>query len=190
LNYSILAFSSQGEAVHVAPGGGDPVFYCTDIYGNAGGDWIGAIESHQYINNNMNEDPLFCNSAQNNFRLAANSPCLPGNNDCGAQIGAWGEGCAATSVPEEAVAFVQLGANQPNPFSLTTTIRFALPQPGHARLNVYDAAGRQVRVLLDEWRDAGVHEVGFKSKDLASGYYFYRLEADGVRQTRMMALVK
>ncbi|MCX6827791.1 MAG: right-handed parallel beta-helix repeat-containing protein, partial [candidate division Zixibacteria bacterium] len=66
---------------------------CTDIYGNSAGDWIGPLAPYLGINDNMSLDPRFCDTANNNFYLASNSPCAPANNGCGAQIGAYGVGC-------------------------------------------------------------------------------------------------
>jgi len=70
--------------------------------------------------------------------------------------------------------------NYPNPFNPETVIRFELPSALHVRLSVFDIAGRAVRKLVDEEMDAGLHEVSFASQGgstLASGIYFYRLEA-------------
>jgi photosystem II stability/assembly factor-like uncharacterized protein len=73
-----------------------------------------------------------------------------------------------------------LEQNYPNPFNPSTTITFELPMASVVRLSVYDILGREVSVLVDERRDAGVHEVKFDGSRLASGVYFYRLQA---RQT-------
>lgn len=67
--------------------------------------------------------------------------------------------------------------NHPNPFNLTTRVRFAIRIASHVRIALYDLLGREVALLLDERRDAGVHEIGFDAAGLASGAYFYRLQA-------------
>jgi predicted outer membrane repeat protein len=73
-----------------------PALACCDIYGNAGGDWVGCISDQLGVNGNFSACPSFCNAAGGDFRLCDQSPCLPGNHpygyDCGI-IGAWGEGC-------------------------------------------------------------------------------------------------
>jgi hypothetical protein len=68
----------------------------------------------------------------------------------------------------------------PNPFNPTTMIRYGLPQRAVVSLRVFDALGREVRVLVDEERSAGVHEVRFDAVGLASGMYIYRLQAHPV----------
>ncbi len=68
-----------------------------------------------------------------------------------------------------------LAQNYPNPFNPSTTIRFELPVSSDVRLGVYDVLGREVSALVNERRDAGVHEVKFDGSGLSSGVYFYRL---------------
>jgi hypothetical protein len=57
-------------------------------------------------------------------------------------------------------------------------------------LTVYDLLGRQVSVLVNERREAGVHEVKFEGSGLASGMYFYRMQAGSFVQTRKLLLLK
>ena len=78
----------------------------------------------------------------------------------------------------------------PNPFNPTTTISFALPEASHVELTVYDLQGREVIELVNGVRDAGVHEATFEASDLASGIYFYRIEAGDFKTVRKMVLVK
>jgi photosystem II stability/assembly factor-like uncharacterized protein len=83
-----------------------------------------------------------------------------------------------------------LSQNYPNPFNPSTTIRFELPKASNVRLSVFDMLGREVSVLMNERRDAGVHEVKFDGPNLASGVYFYRLTADNFVQSRKLLLMK
>ncbi len=66
--------------------------------------------------------------------------------------------------------------NYPNPFNPSTTIKYELPRASQVNLSVYDVLGRQVSVLVNERRNAGVHEVKFDASGLSSGMYFYRLQ--------------
>ncbi|MBU1651831.1 T9SS type A sorting domain-containing protein, partial [bacterium] len=68
----------------------------------------------------------------------------------------------------------KLGA-YPNPFNPTTTLSYELRVAGSVLLNVYDIQGCEVAKLVDDYRDAGVHEVTFDASGLASGVYLYRL---------------
>lgn len=78
----------------------------------------------------------------------------------------------ARTMPEE----IYMGQNYPNPFNPTTVVRYRLPVAGSVRLAVYDLLGREVSVLVNERREAGVHDVTFDGTGLSSGTYFYRIQ--------------
>lgn len=85
--------------------------------------------------------------------------------------------------------------NYPNPFNPVTQIRFVLPASGRARLTIYDILGRRVRALMDGVRPAGEQHVTWDSRDdaggpVASGIYLYRLEANGLSQSRKLTLLR
>ncbi|MBI2619069.1 MAG: T9SS type A sorting domain-containing protein [Ignavibacteriales bacterium] len=90
------------------------------------------------------------------------------------------------TVPTE----MRLYQNMPNPFNPTTTIRFDLPEPGNVSLRVYNALGQEIKVLTDDYRDAGTHSVRFDAQGLASGVYFYRLISGSLVLTEKMSLMK
>ena len=83
-----------------------------------------------------------------------------------------------------------LGQNYPNPFNPSTTIKFELPRASQVNLSVFDILGREVSVLVDEKKEAGIHEVKLDGSNLASGVYFYRLQAGDFVQTRKLLLLK
>jgi hypothetical protein len=62
----------------------------------------------------------------------------------------------------------ELKQDYPNPFNPSTIITFELPNSSMVRLSVYDILGREVSVLANERRNAGVHEVTFDGANLAS----------------------
>lgn len=75
-----------------------------------------------------------------------------------------------------------LGQNYPNPFNPETAIRFNLPLAGKISLAIYDVRGALIRMLESGDRIAGEHIVRWDGRDgkgerVASGVYFYRLEA-------------
>jgi len=96
LENTILAYSTAGGAIVCDDGTGSPVLYCSDVFGNVGGDWTGCIEDQLTRNGNFSACPSFCNVEEGNLALCNQSPCLPGNHpdgyDC-PQIGARGAGC-------------------------------------------------------------------------------------------------
>ena len=57
-------------------------------------------------------------------------------------------------------------------------------------MSANDILGRQVSVLVNERREAGVHEVKFDGSGLLSGVYFYRIEAGSFVQTRTLLLIR
>lgn len=87
-----------------------------------------------------------------------------------------------------------LDQNGPNPFNPMTEIRFRIPEATHVRLEVFDLRGRIVATLVDATREAGEHvvrwDVASGGQNLASGPYFYRLQAGTMRLTRAMTLLK
>jgi hypothetical protein len=87
-------------------------------------------------------------------------------------------------------AAYSLSQNYPNPFNPGTTITYELPASSMVRLSAYDMLGREVSVLVNERRDAGVHEVRFDGSNLASGVYFYRLQAGDFVQSKSLILLK
>jgi predicted outer membrane repeat protein len=94
--HSIIA-SGSGQAVH----GVYWDLFCCDVWGNAGGDWVGPIEGQCGINENISLDPMFCDPASDALTLEAGSPCQAGYNpDCGL-LGAWPVACGdPASLPE------------------------------------------------------------------------------------------
>jgi len=81
--------------------------------------------------------------------------------------------------------------NYPNPFNPTTTIGFTLQVSGFTSLKIYDAIGREVVMLADEYLEAGVHhQRTYHAGHLASGMYFAKLQSGGHVQLKKMLLVK
>jgi hypothetical protein len=88
-----------------------------------------------------------------------------------------------------------LHQNIPNPFNPTTTIRFDTAREGHVELRIFDVAGRLVRTLVNGELPRARHSFTWDGRDtggkpVASGMYFYKLEAGDYRETRKMILLK
>jgi uncharacterized delta-60 repeat protein len=80
--------------------------------------------------------------------------------------------------------------NYPNPFNPSTTISFHIGTRRHVSLQIHDLLGREVARLVDEVKDAGDHNVTFNAGKLASGVYFYRLQAGNNIETKKLLLLK
>ena len=83
-----------------------------------------------------------------------------------------------------------LEQNFPNPFNPTTTIGYVLKEKTNAKLILLNAIGEEVAVLVNEEQDKGLHKIDFNANTLASGVYFYRLQAGDFVQTKKMLLLK
>lgn len=83
-----------------------------------------------------------------------------------------------------------LKQNYPNPFSRTTTIEYALKDPTHVTLEVYNMLGQKVATIVDEMQQAGYKIVLWNGSFLPSGAYIYRIKAGGFVDTETMVLVR
>jgi hypothetical protein len=85
---------------------------------------------------------------------------------------------------------IVLEQNYTNPFNPTTEISFTLNHNSLTKLRVFNSSGEIVKTLNDGNLAKGYHSFNFDGRDLNSGLYFYQLEADGVRSTKKMILMK
>ncbi|MCF8306327.1 MAG: T9SS type A sorting domain-containing protein [Ignavibacteriales bacterium] len=83
-----------------------------------------------------------------------------------------------------------LSQNYPNPFNPTTTIDFVLAADAKTRLEIFNALGESVSVIVNEFRSAGTYSEYFDASNLASGTYIYRLTAGQNVMTKKMLLIK
>jgi len=83
-----------------------------------------------------------------------------------------------------------LEQNYPNPFNPTTTIVYGLREKTNVELKVFDVLGREVETIVNSEQDAGYYEIEFNASKLASGIYFYRLQAGSFVETKKMVLMK
>jgi hypothetical protein len=85
--------------------------------------------------------------------------------------------------------------NYPNPFNPSTKIKFDIPQEirnqkSEVRLTVYDAAGKQISVLINENLSPGSYEAEWNASEASTGIYFYILTTDGFSETKKMIFLK
>ena len=146
-------------------------FACTH---NAGGDW-------RLIDNSGNGIIIFPSDSIG-WGAPANAPSV--YKYIGPRLITSVEG--GTTAP----ASYLLEQNFPNPFNPSTTIKYELPKSSTVKLIVYDLLGREVSLLVNERRDAGVYEVKFDGLTLASGVYVYRLQAGDFVQSRKLTILK
>ena len=82
--------------------------------------------------------------------------------------------------------------NYPNPFNPSTKIKYEVPQSndGVVTLIVYDVLGGEIETLVNEYKQAGHHELTWNAEEIPSGIYFYSLTAGSFRETKKMILLK
>ncbi len=90
---------------------------------------------------------------------------------------------------------VTLRQNYPNPFNPNTTIEFSLPKQQKVKLTIYNIRGQVVKTLANGVCEKGIHKVLWEGKNsfgkpVATGVYFYRLEAGGKCFTHKMLMLK
>ncbi len=154
--------------------------------------------SVNWIGDNIDMDPLFCDPPQADYHLAENSPCL-GATQTGGDMGALGVGCTNVVATDEdqlgLLSEYALHENFPNPFNPTTTISYDLPEQSHMRLAIYDVCGREIALLQDAVVSAGSYDLQWNGVDqsgtpVSTGLYFARLDAGGFSHTIKMMLIK
>jgi Secretion system C-terminal sorting domain len=90
----------------------------------------------------------------------------------------------------DAPAAFALQQNYPNPFNPTTMIQYSIPADQHVKLNVYNLLGTKVITLVVTKQKSGRYEVSFNASGIASGVYFYKLEAGKQTSIKKMILMK
>jgi hypothetical protein len=102
----------------------------------------------------------------------------------------------STEVSQSLPQQFALYKNFPNPFNPLTTIKYELPRASKVVLQIFDLKGQLVKTLVRQPRlPAGQYEISWNGVNeqgapMATGVYFYRLQADGFTDTRRMVLVK
>ncbi len=94
------------------------------------------------------------------------------------------------NVEANVITSYSLTQNFPNPFNPSTVIKYDLPVKSRVSLIVYNLLGKNVATLVNEEKAEGSYEVKFDARSLASGLYFYRLQAGDFVETKKMLYIK
>jgi hypothetical protein len=181
LDNIVIGFGTSGEAVFCEDAGNVPVLSCSDIFGNAGGDWTGCIEDQYGINGCFAADPLFCAPSLDDFTLAETSPCSPAHSPAGCGlIGALPVGCVnPIGVPDGGAPAAATGLRvTPIPVHSDGIIEWTSALTA-AVIRLYDPAGRLVtaRSAAGAGRLRWSELVG--GRRLPAGVYFLELAGTG-----------
>lgn len=164
------------------------------------------IEDGDAGTGNINQNPLFVDIENDDFRLQTNSPCINAvdpdqiyNDDDSSRndIGAYGGPNAMITGVEDNFSNTliipkgfQLFQNYPNPFNPITTIIYSIPNTSFVTLKVYDMLGKEIATLVNEEKIIGNYEIKFDGRNLSSGVYFYRMSAGKFVETKKLMLLK
>ncbi|HPT72720.1 MAG TPA: T9SS type A sorting domain-containing protein, partial [Candidatus Cloacimonadota bacterium] len=93
------------------------------------------------------------------------------------------------------VSVLSLGHNYPNPFNPSTTIEYSVPMTAKVKLRIYNIRGQLVKELVNQTVEPGRYKAVWEGKNnaghsVASGVYFYRIEANGKTITKKMLMLK
>lgn len=118
------------------------------------------------------------------FRAVFNGVTYETNFD----VGLTGIQNITSDIPER----YSLSQNYPNPFNPETKIKFDVPSGvnSNVKLSIFNVAGQEVEVLVNETLAPGTYQYTFSGSNLASGMYFYKLQTGDFVETKRMVLVK
>ena len=91
-----------------------------------------------------------------------------------------------SSTPEK----FELKQNYPNPFNPVTNVEYDIPKNSNVKITVFDNAGKEVSVIVNEFKQAGRYSSSFNASNLASGVYFYKIQAGDFTAVKKMTLIK
>ncbi len=162
----------------------DSIVRCNNAWGT-GQSYMDFCVTHVGVDGNISEDPMFCDVAAGDYRLAPESPCAPGNSPSGCGlVGALpicGTGAVAPGVVPSATA-LRLSVS-PNP--VLSSAEFQFDGTTSATLDIYAPLGR----LIESVRPSGAF-TWQPGREAVSGVYFARLQGEGVAQVVKFVVVR
>jgi hypothetical protein len=95
-----------------------------------------------------------------------------------------------TGVESLGTGGMTLFQNYPNPFSGETTFVYSISRPGNVRIIVYDSSGRELKILVNEQKSAGIYQVIWSNPGTKEGFFFGRIETGGLYKTIKLVSLK
>ena len=186
---------------------------CDIMGGEANVEQYGENSTLNWLDNNIDIDPLFVDAENNNYLLQENSPCIDAGTaffewndvillDMGIEeyfgiapdMGAFEYGMTSIEDEPELSMPNRKLTNYPNPFNPTTTISFSLTTNLHenVRIEIYNVKGQLVETLSNlPITNSPNQQIVWNANKFASGVYFYKLVVDGIAvDTKRMILLK
>lgn len=96
---------------------------------------------------------------------------------------------------EKSLSDFRLSQNYPNPFNPSTKIKYQVPIASHISITIYDILGKEVAIVANERKDAGLYEAIWSGLDknqakVSSGVYIVRIKAKNFVDTKKMLLIR
>lgn len=156
-------------------------FYITNIPNDEDSFYVKMEVDHAFDNADYYVNPIYYDPF---------GPEGPSNSNGQQHLAVIFENENITNEVETTPTEFKLSQNFPNPFNPSTNIQYSIPKDNLVKLKIYDILGKELIVLVNEFKHAGSYKATFDGKDLPSGLYFYRIEAGDFVQVKKMMLVK
>ncbi|MCH7886476.1 MAG: CHRD domain-containing protein [Candidatus Marinimicrobia bacterium] len=188
LNYNITVNGLSITAAHfhgAALGENGPILKTIDFNGNS-------VEGHwSYTDSIALTDSIVTELLAGNIYINIHTTANPSGEIRGQILSGIGTPIIGVEDEQRIVPnSFSLRQNYPNPFNPRTMIEYTLPNSVKVLLTVYNLLGEEVTRLIDKRIPAGVHQVTWDASNIASGMYFYKLQAGDFVRTRKMVLLK
>lgn len=151
-----------------------------------------------WLDGNINSDPLFKDAENNDYSLLEDSPCINAGTACviwqGDTLLHIPDSCYIGNEPDmgavesEFLNIVDLTrklpkeyslhGNYPNPFNSLTIISFQIPEKTTVNVSIYNVLGQKIKILINEKMYPGNYSVTWDAAQFSSGVYIYKLTAD------------
>lgn len=181
---SVLTVNSiVNDGTNVIAGTFNGVYLTSDM----GATW-------QKKNQGLGADTLFtCLLINNGSVIAGMWPMVPNNSTVSPLV--WKRSIANISIGIKNISSgvpdkFSLMQNYPNPFNPTTTIKWSITERAFVTLKIFDSKGQEIGTFVNDSYSPGVYEANIDASNLASGVYFYRLQAGKYMDTKKMILIK
>jgi len=183
--YNIFATRELTAVLLNVAAGNLATFHEASYDGRTVGQVITFTSDLIYDNDVDNDELAYSIARLLNYGIPIESGLIPNVDDIAYMIAG----------PEIIPLEFHLSQNRPNPFNPTTSIEFALPEATNVKLTIFNILGQKVITLIDDYRNAGYHNVSWDGCDdqrqpVASGIYFYRLSAGKYADQKKMLLIK
>ena len=167
----------------------------SDIQGGEAGIVTNNNGTVNWLEGNINEDPLFVYPANGDYHLTENSPCIDAGDpssplDSDGTITDMGAFYfdQLNAVDDNEIPISELDlSNHPNPFNPLTTISFDIKENESGILTLFNIKGQKIE---SQQFDSGKHNFLWDASNQASGIYLYKLQTQTIIETRKMLLLK